>query len=90
MEEKSESLVCPRCGDELSTRVLGEIHVHQCPQGHGIFLERADLGNLVDGEQEWHRGAGHHTQPMPRITADMTAPPPVPTRAQAYVATLFD
>ena len=25
--------------------------------------------------RDWHRHAGQHTQPMPRITADMTAPP---------------
>jgi len=89
MEDQSEALTCPRCHTELETSVVGGTHVHRCPEGHGVFLERADLGNLIDGEQEWHRGAGHHTQPLPRITADMTAPPPAATRARAYIETLF-
>ena len=70
-------------------RNIGGISVHQCPDGHGVFLERADLGALAEAEIDWHAGAGHHTQAMPRITSDMTAPPPAVSRARSFVETLF-
>ena len=71
---------CDRSGTARSTAV---------PSGHGIFLRRADLGSLVESESDWHRHAGQHTQPMPRITADMTAPPAGKPPARAWVETLF-
>jgi Zn-finger nucleic acid-binding protein len=80
---------CPSCGAEMVDRVLSGIHVHQCPDGHGVFLERADLGNLIEAENDWHAGAGHQTMAMPRITAEMTAPPPAVARSRAFVETLF-
>lgn len=89
-----ESLTCPRCGTEMLTRPLGASHgdgeVASCPDGHGVFLSRADLGALVQAETDWHRHAGQHTAPLPRITADMTAPPPAKAHHEAWVETLFD
>ena len=49
--------------------------VSQCPDGHGVFLARADLGSLIEAENDWHANAGQHTAPLPRITPDMAAPP---------------
>jgi Zn-finger nucleic acid-binding protein len=70
-------------------RMISGSQVHQCPDGHGVFLERADLGNLIEAENDWHAGSGHHTTAMPRITEDMTVPPPAVTRSRAFVETLF-
>jgi Zn-finger nucleic acid-binding protein len=64
--------------------------VNQCPEGHGVFLERSELAALADAESGWHREDGYQTAPLPRITADMTAPPPARARASAWVETLFD
>lgn len=72
------------------TSSLGEGAVSSCPDGHGVFLARVDLGALVESESDWHRHAGQHTAPMPRITADMTAPPVGKVPARAWVETLFD
>ncbi len=86
-----EEMTCPQCQSAMSERVLGDVTVHQCTACQGVFLERADLGNLIEAENDWHRdSAGSLTQPMPRITSDMTAPPPAsrPT-SRAYVETLF-
>jgi len=89
-----ETLTCPRCGAEMETRAisssLGEGAVSSCPDNHGVFLARADLGALIEAESDWHRHAGQHTAPMPRITADMTAPPVGRPAARAWVETLFD
>ena len=89
-----ETLTCPRCGAEMETHAisssLGEGAVSACPDGHGVFLARADLGALIEAESDWHRHAGQHTAPMPRITPDMTAPPVSKPPARAWVETLFD
>ena len=82
-------LSCPVCQTTMESRSLGDGAVHACPQGHGVFLRRADLGSLVEAEQDWHRHAGQHTMPMPRITAEMTAPPVSKAPAKAWVETLF-
>lgn len=81
------------CGAEMTTRTLVAGRpdgVSECPDGHGVFLARADLGDLIEAESDWHRHAGQHTAPMPRITADMTAPPAAKAAARAWVETLFD
>ena len=83
------SNLCPRCDSELERRYAGTGSVSVCPEGHGVFLERIELGNLVESETDWHRNASQHTAPMPRITADMTAPPPSRPRARSYIETLF-
>ena len=87
-----ETLTCPRCGAELESRALGatgEGEISSCPEGHGVFLSRADLGALIQAETDWHRHAGQHTAPLPRITADMTAPPAGRPAARAWVEPLF-
>ena len=68
---------------------VGAAQVTVCPEGHGVFLDRSDLGALVEAESDWHRNATQHTAPLPRITPDMTAPPLAAPRARAWVETLF-
>lgn len=84
-----DALTCPRCDSEMVSRALGSGQVSQCPEGHGVFLERAELGNLIEAESDWHRNASHHTAPLPRITPDMTAPPTSRVPSRAWVETLF-
>lgn len=64
--------------------------VRRCPDGHGVFLDRAELGALIEAETDWHRHAGQHTGPLPRITADMSTPPATRIPARAWVETLFN
>ncbi|GAA5121898.1 hypothetical protein GCM10023339_39370 [Alloalcanivorax gelatiniphagus] len=73
----------------MAEKALGQATVSQCPEGHGVFLSGADLGLLIEAENDWHRNAGQHTAPMPRITADMTAPPAASKVSRAWVETLF-
>ena len=84
-----EPLTCPRCDSPMTSRPLGAGAVNQCPEGHGVFLERAELGNLIEAESDWHRHAGQSTAPLPRITPDMVAPPTTRKPAWAWVETLF-
>ncbi len=82
-------MTCPQCQSAMAPRYLGNVTVHQCSSCQGVFLERADLGNLIEAENDWHRDSGPKTMPLPRITADMTAPPPSRPVTRAYVETLF-
>jgi Zn-finger nucleic acid-binding protein len=80
---------CPRCETAMETRKLGQVTVTECPDGHGVFLDRADLGSLVEAENDWHTNASQNTAALPRITPDMSAPPATAARARAWVETLF-
>lgn len=86
-----DSLKCPKCQAEMVARDLGRMSVNKCPDGHGVFLSRADLAEMIDAENDFHReGGGFHTAPLPRITPDMTQPPPATPKAPAFIATLFN
>ena len=84
-----EEMSCPKCQSAMHERIVGSVVVHQCSACSGIFLERADLWNLTEAENDWHRDSGPKTQPLPRITTDMTAPPPSAQGARSYIETLF-
>jgi Zn-finger nucleic acid-binding protein len=89
MDNAAGNLRCPVCDVEMETLALGDGEVERCPEGHGVFLPRPHLGTLIEAETDWHTHVGQHTAPMPRITADMTAPPPSRAPARAWVETLF-
>jgi len=84
-----DEMSCPKCQSAMVARTSGDVTVHQCPSCDSIFLERAELGNLIDAENDWHRDSAPTTQPLPRITADMVAPPPSRPSARAFIETLF-
>jgi Zn-finger nucleic acid-binding protein len=84
-----EEMTCPQCQSTMSPRYLGDVTVHQCSSCQGIFLERADLGNLVEAENDWHRDSGPKTQPLPRITPDMAIPPTSRPVVRSYIESLF-
>jgi len=82
-------MTCPKCGGTMRLHQMRDVEIARCSSCHGIFLERADVGVLSEAENDWHRGAGPQTEPLPRITADMIAPPPGPKRARSFLETLF-
>jgi Zn-finger nucleic acid-binding protein len=84
-----DALTCPRCDAEMVTRSHGVAEVLLCPAGHGVFLERAELGSLIEAESDWHDRSVQDTAQLPRITGDDV--PPMPgARSRAFVETLFD
>jgi Zn-finger nucleic acid-binding protein len=68
-------MTCPSCQQKMHVHERSGIPVAQCEGCRGIFLHRSTLADLVDSENSWHANAGQYTQPLPRITSDMTAPP---------------
>jgi Zn-finger nucleic acid-binding protein len=84
-----EEMTCPKCGGSMSLHQLRDAEIARCSSCRGIFIERADLGALSEAENDWHKGVHPHTEPLPRITPDMTAPPPSRPRARSFLETLF-
>jgi len=85
-----DEMSCPKCSSAMTTRAFGGVTVSKCSSCNGIFLERADLGNLIEAENDWHMHSGPKTEPLPRITAGMTAPPPGRPVTRSYIETLFN
>ncbi|HET8558972.1 MAG TPA: zf-TFIIB domain-containing protein [Marmoricola sp.] len=82
-------MTCPRCQESMRTKTYSDAVVWQCGSCRGLFLEQSALGGLVEAENDWHAHRAAHTQPMPRITADMTAPPRSAPRSRSFVEALF-
>lgn len=51
-------LTCPKCQGAMRTYERNGVHVDQCTECRGIFLDRGELERLVDAEQAWHTPAG--------------------------------
>lgn len=73
----------------MSTKSYADASAWQCGSCGGLFLEQSALGGLVEAENDWHAHRSAHTAPMPRITADMAAPPPAAPRSRSFLEALF-
>ena len=83
-----DEMTCPKCAGTMAARSHGRVTVQQCESCEGVFLDRADLGSLVEGENDWHAHRSTDTAQLPRITPDMVAPAPR-AKARSYVDSLF-
>jgi Zn-finger nucleic acid-binding protein len=70
------SLTCPKCHGQMRTYERSNVHVDQCTECRGIFLDRGELEHLIDGEQQW--AAGAQAAPAPQVSS----PPPQPQYQQ--------
>lgn len=74
-------LTCPKCHGAMRTYERNGVHVDQCTDCRGIFLDRGELDRLIDAENAWHgdaapkaaaqdpaRPATDHRQPAPQQT----------------------
>ena len=50
-------LTCPKCHGVMRTYERNGVHVDQCADCRGIFLDRGELDRLIDAESDWHGGA---------------------------------
>ena len=51
-------LICPKCNGAMRTYERNGVHVDQCLECRGIFLDRGELERLVDAENSWHAPSG--------------------------------
>ena len=47
-------LTCPKCHGTMRTYERNGVHVDQCADCRGIFLDRGELDRLIDAEKAWH------------------------------------
>ncbi len=47
-------LSCPKCHGTMRTYERNGVHVDQCSDCRGIFLDRGELDRLIDAENAWH------------------------------------
>ena len=65
-------LTCPKCHGTMRTYERNGVHVDQCTECRGIFLDRGELDRLIDAENAWHGGeaAAPATPPADRHRDD--------------------
>jgi Zn-finger nucleic acid-binding protein len=74
-------LVCPKCQGTMRTYERNGVHVDQCAECRGIFLDRGELERLVDAEDAWHGGTtprrqqASQQQPFSHPQASSAHPP---------------
>ncbi|MFT4009637.1 MAG: zf-TFIIB domain-containing protein [Nocardioidaceae bacterium] len=83
-----DEFICPSCGSVMQPLPVGRAEVKRCSGCSSLFLDRADFAALGEAENDWHLSGGYRTEPIPRITEDMTAPPPAKPRAQSFLESL--
>jgi uncharacterized protein len=64
-------LTCPKCHGAMRTYERNGVHVDQCTDCRGIFLDRGELDRLIDAENAWHGGAAA----APAAAAPAATPP---------------
>lgn len=86
-----DATTCPQCGSDMTPRQRGGVTLVQCTSCEGVFLPRAELGLLIEQENDWHLSQGPRTQPIPRMMPGMTPPPDVTPvkQARSYLDELF-
>jgi Zn-finger nucleic acid-binding protein len=47
-------MTCPKCSGSMRTYERNGVHVDQCTDCRGLFLDRGELERLVDAENSWH------------------------------------
>lgn len=70
-------LTCPKCHGTMRTYERNGVHVDQCSDCRGIFLDRGELDKLIDAENDWHGGQaaapGAAEQPAHRSSSQQAA-----------------
>ena len=55
-------LTCPKCHGPMRTYERNGVHVDQCTECRGIFLDRGELERLIDAENDWHERPRERSQ----------------------------
>jgi Zn-finger nucleic acid-binding protein len=62
-------LTCPKCHGHMRTYERNGVHVDQCADCRGIFLDRGELDRLIDAENSWHGDAPAAPAAAPQAAA---------------------
>jgi Zn-finger nucleic acid-binding protein len=77
------ALRCPKCAAEMVTYERSGIHLDQCRECRGIYLDRGELERLVDAESGGAGWAGPRMNPPAPVPLPRAADPRFEARPQA-------
>ena len=63
MPEKATGLTCPKCAGDMRNYERNGVHIDQCADCRGIFLDRGELDRLIDAESAFDQT--ERQQPAP-------------------------
>lgn len=63
MNSPVTALTCPKCQGPMRTYERGGVHVDQCADCRGIFLDRGELDHLMDAENGFYDDNRHDQRP---------------------------
>ncbi|GLZ77164.1 hypothetical protein Afil01_19710 [Actinorhabdospora filicis] len=63
-------MTCPKCHGRMRQFERSGVHIDQCTECRGIFLDRGELEHLIDAENRLN------APPPPRPAASPAPPPP--------------
>ena len=88
------SLTCPKCHGEMRQYERNGVHVDQCSDCRGIFLDRGELERLVDAERAWSpSSSGQQSQQSPQYDQQTQAHPQSqtkPKKRRSFLEDLFE
>lgn len=80
-------LICPKCHAAMRTYERNGVHIEQCTECRGIFLDKGELEHLSTAEAKWQ--AAPSAPPM-HSGGDFGAPEPYYRRRKSFFEELFD
>lgn len=87
-------MTCPKCHGAMRTYERNGIHIEQCGECRGIFLDRGELEHLVSAEAKWQAAppapAPVHSAPPPPMPAYGAPQPVYYKRKKSFLEELFD
>jgi len=59
-------MTCPKCHGAMRTYERNSVHVDQCTECRGIFLDRGELERLMEAEGAWTSASSNCGSPASR------------------------
>jgi Zn-finger nucleic acid-binding protein len=86
-----KELVCPKCNGSMRTYERNGVHVDQCGDCRGIFLDRGELERLMDAEAQWKpQAAAPQVAPQQMPQTPGYQPKPYYKKKKSFLEELFD
>lgn len=83
-------LTCPKCHGSMRTYERNGVHVDQCTECRGIFLDRGELERLVTAENAWHASSEASVAPRQPSQGQSYGRGYSPRKKKSFFDELFD